>query len=210
MAEDGSWLNIQKYGLLSTSALLTLYGYRGTEREKVESEWRSQKMKISSDGFEDAIIRDQIPMPPDVLKRCLTGGMSPEEWYGLINGKIFFWATWKSLEIFLAAKEYKNNPQLVIIVDARLLLERFESRITLSSINSGSTYYDPEKYDRPHARGQDTFKKIPDYSAPYIAELVIEEGITNIAEVAISVERWIAHRVNYEKPTFEKLANIWP
>jgi len=210
MAEDGSWPNIQRYGLLSTSAILTLYGYCGTEREKFESEWRPQKTIISCDGLEDAIIRDQIPMPPDVLKRCLLGGMSPKEWYGLINGRIFFWATWKSLEIFLAAKEYKNSPQLVITVDARLLLERYASRVTLSSINSGSTYYDPEKYDRPHTRGRETFKKISDYNAPYIAELVIEEGITNIAEVATSVKRWIAHRINYEKPEFEKLAHIWP
>ena len=210
MAADGSWPNIQKYGLFSTSALLTLYGYSGIERERIESEWRPKKTPISCEGLEDAVIRDQIPMPPDMLGRCLLGNMTPKEWYRFINGKIFFWTTRKSLEIFLAAKEYKNCPQLVITVNTRLLLERYASQVTLSSINSGSTYYDSQKYDRPHPRGRETFKRISDYNVPYIAELVVEEGITDIAGIAISVERWIAHRINYEDPKFEKLTSVWP
>jgi len=209
MAEDGSWPNIQKLGLLSTSALLTTYGYSGVEREKIESEWRSQRVPISCDSLDDAWIRDQIPMPPESLRGCLVG-MTPKEWYGLINGKIFFWTTWKSLEIFLAAKEYKNSPHIVITVDIRLLLERYASRITLSSINSGSTYYNPEKYDRPKSRGLETFKKMHDYNVSYVAELVVEEGIPDITDIAICVERWIAHRINYENPNIEKLADIWP
>lgn len=210
MAEESSWPNIQKHGLLSTSVILTLYGYSGTERSKIESEWRSKKMSISCNGFEDAYIRDQLPMPPDALERCLVGEMTPKEWYKLINGKIFFWTMKKSLEIFLAAKEYKNIPQLVIIVDTRLLLERSIERITLSSINSGSTYYNPEKYDRPKPRGLRTFENIKDYKLPYIAELVVGENVKDITAVALSVEKWIAHRINYEKPKFEKLADIWP
>jgi len=35
MAEDGSWPNIQKLGLLSTSALLTKFGYIGANREEI-------------------------------------------------------------------------------------------------------------------------------------------------------------------------------
>jgi hypothetical protein len=209
MAEESSWTNIQKHGLLSTSAILTLYGYSGTDRDKIESEWRPKKITISCNGLEDACIRDQIPMPPDVLERCLVGGITPKEWYRFINGKIFFWTTRKSLEIFLAAKEYKNMPQLVITVDTQLLLERYADKVTLSSINSGSTYYDPEKYDRPKSRGLHTFKRIQDYNLPYIAELVVEEGVKDITNVALTVEKWIAHRINYEKPKFEKLADIW-
>ena len=210
MAEDGSWPNIQKHGLLSTSALLTLYGYTGIDRERFESEWRPERMPISCDGLEDAWLRDQIPMPPEYLEKCLVGGMTPKEWYRLINSKIFFWTTWKSLEIFLAAKEYKNNPQLVITANTRLLLERYASRVTLSSINSGSTYYNPDKYTRPMLRGLHTFKKIHDYSVDYIRELVVEEGVPDITDITIAVERWIAHRTGYQKPEYEKLEDIWP
>ena len=81
MAEDGSWPNIEKYGLLSTSALLTLYKKNGSEREKYESEWRSHRMPIFCAGMEDACLRDQIPMPPEELKKCLQGGIESREWY---------------------------------------------------------------------------------------------------------------------------------
>ncbi len=210
MAEDGSWPNIEKYGLLSTSALLTLYKKTGSEREKYESEWRPRRMPISCDGMEDACLRDQIPMPPGELKKCLQGGIEPREWYELINKRIFFWTTPKSLEIFLAAKEYKNKPQTIIKVNTKLLLDRYADTITLTSINSGSTYYDPKKYTKPQNRSLETFQKIEDYHARWITELVVENGVPDILGLTVSVERWIAHRINYEKPKFEKLQHIWP
>jgi len=210
MAEDGSWPNIERNGLLSTSALLTLYGITGSEREKYESEWRSHRMPISCDGMEDACLRDQIPMPPEELGKCLQGGIEPREWYEFINRRIFFWTTKKSLEIFLGAKEYKNQPQTVIKVNTKLLVDRYADIITLSSINSGSTYYDPKKYTKPRNRSFETFQKIEDYHAPWVTELVVETGVPDIADLTASVDRWIAHRVNYEKPDFEKLEHIWP
>lgn len=210
MAEDGSWPNIERRGLLSTSGLLTLYKYSGDERKPYESEWRSCRMSISCDGMEDAWLRDQIPMPPEELKKCLQGGIGPSEWYDFINKRIFFWTTCKSLEMFLAAKEYKNIPQTVIKVNTKLLLEKYVSHITLSSINSGSTYYDSRKLTKPRSRSLTTFQQIEDYNAPWITELVVENGIPDIVDLTVSVERWIAHRINYEKPKFEKLGPIWP
>jgi len=210
MAEDGSWPNIKKYGLLSTSALLTLYKITGSERKQYESEWRSQRMLISCDGMEDAWLRDQIPMPPGELKKCLLGGIEPSEWYEFINKRIFFWTTTTSLEIFLAAKEYKNKPQTVIKVNTKLLMDKYSDLVTLSSINSGSTYYDIQKYTKPQNRGLDTFKKIEGYHAPWITELVVENGVSDTVDITVSVERWIAHRINYEKANFEKLEHIWP
>lgn len=210
MAEDGSWPNIEKYGLLSTSALLTLYKYTGSDREQYESEWRPSRMTISCDGMEDAWLRDQIPMPPEELKKCLQGGIEPREWYEFVNNHVFFWTTTKSLKMFMAAKEYKNIPQLVIKVSTQKLLKGYAEKITLSNINSGSTYFDPNKYDRPRSRSLQTFKKIDDYNYPYIAELVVEGAILDITSVAVTAKRWIAHRKNYEKPEFEKLSDIWP
>ncbi|MFC1912170.1 DUF7002 family protein [Chloroflexota bacterium] len=210
MAEDGSWPNIEKYGLLSTSALLTLYKKTGSEREQYESEWRHQRMPISCEGMEDACLRDQIPMPPEELKKCLQGGIEPRVWYEFINKRIFFWTTWESLEIFLAAKEYKNKPQTVIKVNTKLLLDMYSDLVTLSSINSGSTYYNPERYSKPQNRSFETFQKIENYHAPWIRELVVENGVPDIANLTVSVDRWTAHRINYEKPNFEKLEHIWP
>lgn len=210
MAENGSWPNIMKYGLLSTSALLDLYHKQGTEREVIECQWRSQKRPIHCNGLVDAVIRDQIPMPPEKLATCLIGGLTASDWYKIINRKIFFWTTLRSLQMFLSANEYKNKPQEVITVSTDIVIERHASRVTLSSINSGSTYFVPSKRSDPWKRGPQTFKQISDYTARWVTEFVVEEGLTDITEMTVSVDRWIAHRKNYEEPQFQKLAHIWP
>jgi hypothetical protein len=36
-------------------------------------------------------IRGQRPMPPQALARCLDPGLTPADWYALLNGCVFFW-----------------------------------------------------------------------------------------------------------------------
>jgi len=211
MAEDGSWASIKRYGLLSTSALLTLYKYSGIRREQIESEWRPEKVAISCDGLDDAVIRDQKPMRPHELEKCLLGGMTPKEWYRLINGMTFFWVKWSpSVEWFLGGREYCNTVNLIITVNTGALLARHESRVTLSGINSGSTYFNEQRYTKPRQRGRGTFKRISDHHLPYVVELAVEYSVPDIADFTISVARWIAHREGYGKPDYEHLEDIWP
>lgn len=207
MAEDNSWDSIKEHGLLSTSALLTKWEYTGTDRDEIEFKWRSKKIPIYHPEYGEAVIRDQIPMPPDKLNECLIG-MTPEEWYGFINNRVFFWVTWRNLEWFLAAKQYRNKPQLVITADTRGLIGRHESRITLSSINTGSTY--PDKYGEIKPRGRDTFKKIREYDVPFVTELAVEGDIPDITEITISVTRWVARKMYYDEPKYQKLSDVWP
>lgn len=205
MAEDGIWPSIQKYGLLSTSALLTLYGYTGTRREQIESEWRPEKVSIPCKGLEDAVIRDQKPMPPHELQKCLLDGMTPNEWYRLINGKVFFWAKWHpSVEWFLGSREYRNTVNLIITADTRRLLTRHANRVTLSGINSGSTYYDQKQRWGPRPRGRATFKSISEYNLPYVTELAVENGILDIGDITVSVAQWTSNGTRSRK-----IRDIW-
>jgi hypothetical protein len=211
MAEDGSWLSIKRHGLLSTSALLTLYGYSGPKRNEIECEYRPRKRTICCHDLEDAKIRDQKVMPPEDLKQCLLGGMTPQDWYELINGKIFFWAKYERLKWFLSAREYRNSPNVVITVDTRALLNGYAHRVTLTSFNTGSTLYS-EPYTKPRPRGRDSFigmKTYPVEAIDNIVEVVVEEGVPDIASLAVSVERWIAHKTGYEEPEYERLDTIW-
>lgn len=212
MAEDGSWPNIKKHGLLSTSALLTLYRYGGPKRSKIECKFRRKKGLISCDGLEDAKIRDQGVMPPEDLELCLLGGITPQDWYKFINGRVFFWAKYERLKWFLSAREYKNSPNIIITVDTRALLDRYADRVTLTSFNTGSTLYS-RPYTKPRDRGKDSFKTIktyPTYAIGNIVEVVVEESVPDIASVTISVERWIAHKRGYDEPNYEKLEDVWP
>ena len=134
MAEGGSWGRIQTQGLLSTSALLAQFEVKEPERNRIESEWRGDRIPLE----EGATIRDQRPMPQKALQNVLKD-MTPTQWYRLLNGKTFFWTTQDRLQKMLNAKPYRNDSQDVITVDTRKLVDRHQEQITLSRINSGST-----------------------------------------------------------------------
>lgn len=209
MAEDGSWPSIQRHGLLSTSALLTLYGMSGPQRDIIESEWRPAKLTIRAPGLPDVVIRDQIPLAPRLLSPCLEAGVSLAEWYRLINGKVFFWPDRTRLEWFLSAVNYREAPHVVITLETRRLVALLRSRVTLSRINSGSAYPSRSTGVAP-TRGRETFRSIVDYPSRYVTELVVHEGVPDLSGMLVSVERWIAHRSGDGEPTFESLGRLWP
>ena len=85
MAERGSWPSIRQYGLLSTSALMDLYHVEGSDRDRIERRHRPASVRISGDGLPGAVVRDQIPMSDDGLKKALPARLRPSDWYALLN-----------------------------------------------------------------------------------------------------------------------------
>ena len=159
MAERGSWGSIGERGLLSTSALLDLYGVSGAEREAIESMRRSASIPLNATGLPRAVVRDQLPMDDKGLLRCLPGHMAPRDWYELLNSKVFFWLTRDRLHTLTSASTYLDTSHDVIEVDTRSLIEAHRERIWFCPMNSGST----KPY--PHPRDESTFLRIADY--PY-------------------------------------------
>ena len=90
MAEDGSWPNIEKHGLLSTSALLDKWEYSGPEREAIECKHRPEKVSIYHKEYGTAVIRDQKAMLPERLKKCLPRDITVEDWCKFINERVFW------------------------------------------------------------------------------------------------------------------------
>jgi hypothetical protein len=131
LADAANWPSIQQYGLLSTNALLDLAGTQGKEREQIERRQRTRSIILAN----GAIIRDQVPMPPSALERCLIG-MTPSEWYALLNCRVFFWPEKDRLNRMLKANS--ERPQIVMIVDTRQLLAAYAERTTLAPINTGN------------------------------------------------------------------------
>ncbi len=188
MAEVPNWPGIQARGLLSTSALLDLYGYTGGRRELIESRWRPAMVKIEKTGLPPAWIRDQQPMPPAELRPLLEQGMSVEDWYRLINAKVFFWAEWSRLEMLLGAKFYRGFEHVVLKVNTRLLLDQCSARIALTSMNSGSTFRRANGEDPP-PRGADTFQAIDRFpESGQVVEVAVDRGVENVLSVAASAE----------------------
>ena len=193
MAEGGSWPLILRHGLLSTSTLLGLLECPTEQRQQIEARHRPQKVQLSHPDLGSVVIRDQKPMSDSALRKILTDG-TPEDWYRLLNSKVFFWATHARLTMFLGARAYRDSDQIVITVDTEQLVGEYRESIHLSPINSGATLYNPVP------RGADTFLRIADYpfvrwkqrrsSSEAVAEIAVAGGVANITRYAVEVRRW--------------------
>lgn len=184
MAEPESWRGIVARGLLSTSALLDLYGVSGERREAIESRRRPRKVTLSHPGLEDAVVRDQIPLDDTLLAACLTGGMTIREWYHLINRKVFFWAERFRLRFMMGAPAYVGDEHLVITIETELFVSHHGDRVTLSAINSGSTYR-VKTTGAVAPRGPDTFLPVSRFpSGPPVVELAVERQVEDVRRFA--------------------------
>jgi hypothetical protein len=199
MAAANCWKGISKNGLLSTSALLDLFEYKGSERNVIESCHRPECVEIEHRTYGKASVRDQKPMSDGGLKRCLTG-LSPKQWYRILNRMVFFWLTEDRLETMLNAKAYRNIEQDVLVVDSESLVIAYEREIRLSPINSGCTKPWPQPRDRS------TFLAINKYPYDFwvkkrgrsndpIVELAVWCGVPDVKKHVIRVERRRANRI---------------
>jgi hypothetical protein len=185
MAESGSWESIRERGLLSTSALLDLFEVEGGERITIESTRRPEIVRLEHPEHGVALVRDNKPMQEKALEKCLYG-MTPREWYELLNRRVYFWVERKRLLKLLGARAYRDRPHLVLEVDTAKLLERHADRVTLSPINSGATFA-----MNPAFRGPDTFRRIVDHPErkPFV-ELAVDYAVLDVADFVLSVSRW--------------------
>lgn len=192
VSDPRSWPSIERHGLLSTTALLDLYGVRGERRLAAESRRRAHSMTFTRKEHDTAVIRDQIPLQEAKLEECLEDGMTPREWYENLNRRVFFWPTKKRLTGMLQAAEYRGREHVVITVDTEALLESHAGRVELSPINSGNTRR------RPKRRGRETFLAPEEY--PFeerwsrhfrrgaVAELTVDYSVPDVLDLAVSVE----------------------
>mgnify|MGYP001627393144 CR=1 FL=1 len=191
MATEGSWPSIQARGLLSTSSLLDVYGVDSPTRARILGAHRPQSVTIKAEGLPPATIRDQKPMSDGALQKCLDDGLSPREWYEILNSKAFFWLSRARLNRLLGARAYRKSPQVVLTLDTASIVASHEKMISLSPINSGATIFNAQP------RGLATFKPIAKY--PFddwkakrgvrdaVVELVVEGGVPDITKHVLAV-----------------------
>lgn len=193
MAEDGAWPSIREHGLLSTSALLDLYGVEGPARDAIEARRRPAGVPLARDGLPGAVVRDQLPMTDAGLGRCLDDGLAPADWYRILNGRVFFWPSARRLERLLGARAYRGRAQTVLTLDAASLVAAHGARIELSAINSGATIFGGPR------RGRSTFLPLADYpfaawrakrpATEAVAEVTVPHAVPDAADHVLLVER---------------------
>lgn len=192
MAESGSWSGIQEYGLLSTTALLDLFDISGEARDRIERENRRELVQIFHPKHGKATIRDNLPMSEVALESCLDDGLKPSDWYQILNGKVFFWASEQRLIRLLMARAYRKKKHDVLTIDSASLVAEHRASIELCPYNSGSTAYNAVR------RGLDTFKSIEAYpfddwrakrpAIGAVVEVAVKYSVPNILDHVLKVE----------------------
>jgi hypothetical protein len=194
MAEHGSWESIVKHGLLCTSALLDLFGIRGEERQNIETRRRAQSYEIRHETHGRVVIRDQKPIIESKLRASLQD-CELEEWYRLLNGRVFFWLTRERLNTLLSAREYREKPHMVLTLDTLSLASDYARLITLSPMNTGNTL------PIAHPRGKATFSRMKDY--PFeerlkrglyytVVELAVEGGVPDAVKYTLRADSMVS------------------
>jgi hypothetical protein len=144
IADALNWEAIQREGLLSTSALIDRAGVDASVRS-VLSAYRPDGIAALGVGY----VRDQAPMPPAALARCLDDGLTPDDWYELINSHVFFWADPDRLARHLRA--LRARPQVVLTLDGPRLAEAYSGQAFVTPFNVGAARRQPAR------RGRRTF-----------------------------------------------------
>jgi hypothetical protein len=185
MATAGALAQIEKYGLLSTEATLDLLKIKGARRADLLLKRRPVSVTLEDPQIGKFVLRDQIPMRDAVLAQCLVG-MSIPEWYGLLNERVFMWATQQRVETLLAARAYRKSEHLILTIDTKALVTKYEKQLRFSVINSGATLF------KPPSRGPKTFSTLEDFSevhgAKPIVEVTVKYAIPDMREFIISSE----------------------
>ena len=199
IAWGGSWPNIRRDGLLSSKALLQLYGKSDDEVAALTRRRRSHWVPIQCPGRPSAVLRDQKPLTDAGIRKALNGEAEPWEWYDLINSMVFFWPTKKRLRTMISASAYKRVCHDVLVVDTRKLVRLAAEDIRLSRMNSGST--------KPfaHPRDMDLFKRFSEYpfesrykksgKANAVAEVCVLKGVERIADAVLDVKTGLASEI---------------
>ena len=208
MAHDGAWPALRDHGLMSAKAILDAYGIEGAYREALLRIRRPESVPLERPGMPGAVLRDQKPMSDGALAGCLQGGMSPAQWYELLNAHSFFWLSRDRIWRLLRAQAYRSKPQTVVTIDTAGLVAAHRGRIWLSPLNSGSTLF------KAQPRGPATFTRIAAF--PFhqraatrrpennVVELLVEHAVPDLADHVLAVHRvrddqilgevWRSHR----------------
>ena len=189
-----NWESILQHGLLPVSALLERFEDDDGERGKRERRHRSGSETLEHPEHGRAILRDQKPLNESMLRHCLLDDLMPEDWYQILNQRVFFWPNCDRVKTFLRTPYYRSMHHLLIVVRTDRLLADCSDRIELSPINSGATR------SVEHKRGRGTFAALSDYDFDgwrkkrrsrkrAVAEVAVRGAVERLTRIATSALR---------------------
>jgi hypothetical protein len=130
MVDVANWESVLANGLCSAAELIRASVSDEKAREVICAH-RGDTLVLPNGNR----LRDQVPMPPSSLVKCLDTGLTPADWYALMNSKIFFWSSVERLNRHRAACAARE--QMVLVLDFQRVVGSYSARLQVTPINTG-------------------------------------------------------------------------
>lgn len=138
MVDEGNWASVAQRGLRSASSLID--ELRDAEqRASLKRTYRPSTLVLQT----GCRLRDQRPMPPQCLARCLDQPLQASDWYALVNDRVFFWTSTERLQRHRAA--CLDRAQVILAVNTEELMARHADEAEVTAFNSGNARRLPAK-----------------------------------------------------------------
>lgn len=139
---------------------------------------RRDRLETISFNGNDIVIRDQLPLNPNLLPRAMDGTCTPNEYIKIINDRVFFWPT--KVRLMRHYDTYAAEEPLILVFDANQIFQLNRDRVELCKYNSGALRCHPTYNGNPPPRGIDTFMSLQVYNQTpsTVAEFTVIEYCT--------------------------------
>ena len=194
MTAAGGWEGIRDHGLLSVRQLLARHGADAAMVEAVAFSRRPEQVSLAP----GVTIRDNKVLNEKSLAPALTCGLTPRDWYGLLNERAFLWANPKRLERLLAGRAYRGEPHDVLAFDTLGLVRAHAGRVEATPMNTGAAFM------RAVPRGRESFVPLGDLPwdewkakrgrADAVVEVAVPGGVEDAGAYLLEVRRRQAGR----------------
>lgn len=171
LTSQGNAVNIiEKKQLYSANQLITLT--RDEEIQNIKREKRKEHLIITVDGIEISI-RDQQPISPVALPKCLTQGWTMADFLYHLNDRVFMWPTLKRL--WSHFNRYVSENPVIFRFSTRDIIEN-NVHVKFCRLNSGATRANSHLGGKAPDRGENTFVSAEqfDRSPGKVAEVTFE------------------------------------
>jgi hypothetical protein len=121
---------IERDGLHSAGTLMDAAERRDSACQGLR-EYRDRTVYLPT----GAALRDQRPMAPALLMRCLDAPLSVTDWYHLVNARVFFWIDAVRLSGY--SKASSASDQVVYTVRTKPLVLKYADEMEVTPFNMG-------------------------------------------------------------------------
>jgi hypothetical protein len=189
MVDQANWQSVAQRGLLSASMLIDELPDI-EQRADLKRRFRPSTLVLQT----GCRLRDQRPMPPACLARCLDQPLQPADWYALVNDRVFFWASAERLQRHHAA--CLDRAQVILAIDTEQLMAQHADEAEVTAFNTGNARRLPAKRGNrsfvPYRswlenawQEEQAFGRPPRPPAHRPIELVVRHAVPNVLSMAL-------------------------